>query len=285
VILFAVLAAFIGMFSPFWGLIFITITGYKYYPRKYVFYAVFAGVVLLFGILFPKAISTYTAYDLIMGVGIGSYLIFVNIFKDFNYLRTLLQVTLYFIFFGVIRHLLFHKVIIENINLIFAQYDKMLQGGIIENGEQLELIRQVSENLHEFFITCNPAIWIVMLTLGAYLGLLLLSRKLFIKWEHKKIQIPFAIIYLLLIILVFILFQNTRTIGLNGLLVIAPLFLIQGISLLHFYWGNYLKNHKFLLVLLILAFIFNPYLIFLLILIGLVDVWFNFRKIHIDGGN
>ena len=240
---------------------------------------------MLFGILFPNAITIYTAYDVIMGVGIGSYLIFANIFKDFNYLRTLVQVTFYFIVFGVIRHLLFHKVITENINLVFAQYDKMLQNGLMQDNAQMELTRQLSENLKEFFINYNPAIWIMMPTLGTYLGLLLLSRKLFIKWEHKTVQMPFTLIYLLLAILLFVLFQDTRTIGLNGLLIVTPLFLIQGISLLHYYWGNYLKKHKFLLILLILAFFFNPYLILLLILIGLVDVWFNFRKIHINGGN
>jgi hypothetical protein len=206
-------------------------------------------------------------------------------FKDFNYLRTLLQVTFYFIVFGVIRHLLFHKVITENINFVFNQYDELLQNGLMRNNEQIELTRQLSESLREFFINYNPAIWIMMLTLGAYLGLVLLSRKLFIKWEHKTMQLPFSVIYLLLAILVFVLFQDTRTIGLNGLLIITPLFLIQGISLLHFYWGDFLKKHKFLLVLLVLAFFFNPYLILLLILLGLVDVWFNFRKIHINGGN
>ncbi|MDY6915314.1 MAG: DUF2232 domain-containing protein [Candidatus Cloacimonadota bacterium] len=284
-ILFAVLAVVIGIFSPFWGLIFITATGYKYYPRKYVFYAVFAGVVLFLGVLFPNTITTYTAYDLIFGVGIASYLIFVNIYKDFDYLRTILQVTFFYIVFGVIRYLLFQDVLTENINFIFSKYNEIIMNTYQGNEQQMEIIRRVSENLREFFINFNPAIWIVTITVGAYLGLLLLSHKIFIKWEHKTIQMPFALIYLLLVALIFVLSDTTRKFGLNGLLVMAPLFMIQGFSLLHYYWGDFLKKYKLLLILLILAFIFNPYLLLLLILIGFVDIWFNFRKIHIDGGN
>ena len=64
--------------------------------------------------------------------------------------------------------------------------------------------------------------------------------------------------------------------------------LIQGISILEFYWGDFFKKSKFLLFLLIFSMVFNYFILILVALIGLTDIWFNFRKIYmeeIDGNN
>jgi uncharacterized protein YybS (DUF2232 family) len=69
---------------------------------------------------------------------------------------------------------------------------------------------------------------------------------------------------------------------------IAPLFLIQGISNLDFYWGDFFKRSKILLFLLVVSMVFNYFILILVALIGLTDIWFNFRKIdmeEIDGSN
>ena len=48
-----------------------------------------------------------------------------------------------------------------------------------------------------------------------------------------------------------------------------------------FYWGKFFKKSKFLLVLLIISIIINIPIIILIVLMGVADIWFNFRKIHI----
>jgi len=77
----------------------------------------------------------------------------------------------------------------------------------------------------------------------------------------------------------FIILRN-KTVSLNGLLIVAPLYLIQGVAVLDFFWGKFLARTVILRFFLMIALMLNPYMMIMVTFTGLFDVWFNFRKIY-----
>ena len=140
-----------------------------------------------------------------------------------------------------------------------------------------DIIEKIRNLINNYF----PAVWTSVIIVAIYLGALMVSKRDIRKWNHKIVQLPYFIVYLLLGILFFCIFPSTRIWGYNGLFMIAPVFLIQGISVLDFYWGNYFRKSKFLLFFLIISMILNYFLLLLVALMGVFDIWFNFRKIYI----
>ncbi|MCK4312952.1 MAG: DUF2232 domain-containing protein [Candidatus Cloacimonetes bacterium] len=277
----AVLSALIALFSPFWGLIFIINFGYKYQNRKNVFYCVFAGAII-FLMIIGKFFDIVTLFDILIGVGISSAYYFRNIQKKYDYQKTILIISFVNIGYAIVRHLVFGKILLRNLNEVFQQYAELIKSNFQENSEQFFLALEITEKAKLLMINYYPAIWAITIIFAIYLTSIFFSKKAVKKWEHKKVRLPFFLVYILIAILIFVISPNTRNIGMNGLLMLTPLFLIQGISLLDFYTGNFFKKHRFFLIFFILSVVLNYYLIILLAFTGLLDTWFNFRKIEIS---
>lgn len=126
----------------------------------------------------------------------------------------------------------------------------------------------------------QPAMWTLGATLSAYIGMLFLVRGLPMRWRLDRIRIPFHVVYPLLIGMALLLIPATRASGINLLLMLSGLFLIQGISVLHYFWKSMLKRAPLLTVILIVAIALNPFFIVLIALAGVVDAWFNLRKLE-----
>jgi len=281
VISIAVLSALIALFSPFWGLIFIINFGYKYQNQKIVFYCVFAGSII-FLMIIGKFFDIVRLFDILIGVGISSAYYFRNIHRKYDYKKTILIISFANIGYAFVRHLVFGKILLRNLNEVFQQYEELIKSNFQENSEQFFLALEITEKAKLFMINYYPAIWAITIIFAIYLASIFFSKKAMKKWEHKKVRLPFFLVYILIAILIFVVFPNTRKIGMNGLLMLTPLFLIQGISLLDFYTGNFFKKHRIFLIFFILSVILNYYLIVLLAFTGLLDTWFNFRKIEIS---
>jgi uncharacterized protein YybS (DUF2232 family) len=92
---------------------------------------------------------------------------------------------------------------------------------------------------------------------------------------------PYFFIYLLILAMIIFILPNWKTTGINAMVILAPIFLIQGISILDFFWGEFFRRSKLLLFLLIISMVVNIPILILVGLIGLLDIWFDFRKIRI----
>ena len=100
-------------------------------------------------------------------------------------------------------------------------------------------------------------------------------------------QIPWHFAWGVIIALAFMLSNNFAgwelggIIGMNIMFILSPIFLIQGLAVLVFYYHKW--QISFLLKVLLLAIIvlFFPYVIMLLLIIGLLDPLFNYRRLDI----
>jgi len=279
VILIACLSAVISAFSPFWGLIIIFALGVKYQDRSqlYRFYSTFFITIVI--LYFGRLIDVISFSDILIGVALSSYLYFRILLKRYDYLYSILSIFIINLIYGVIRHLLFSKRILLNISIVAEEYMKILQETIQDNSEKLMFISDLLETMKTIMANYYPGIWVITIIAGIYIGSLIISAKMQSKWSHKIVRLPYELVYFLIIVLGLFLIDKTRIFGINGILMLIPLFIIQGMSILDFYWGEYIRKAKILIVLMVIAMVFNPYLIIIIAVLGLTDMWFNFRKI------
>ncbi len=239
----------------------------------------FGFVALLF--IF-RMLDVISVTDLSIGVGLTSALYLWSLHRTLNYINALISVFFMNIIYAILRMIIFGKQYAEIIAEVLGKYREFVTQSFQNNDEQLTLALKFTETFQELFTKYYIGIWVFTIVLAIYIGSLLLSKNGSLKLEHKKIQMPFYLIYILIIALAGFLLPNTHTSGINALIMIAPLFLIQGISIIDFYWGNFIKRSKFLLFLLIFSMVFNYFIFILVALLGLTDIWFNFRKIDME---
>lgn len=274
----AVLAAIIASISPFWGLIFIISFCGKYLNQRNLLLVIFGFMaVILFA---AKIIDITTFADIVFGVGFAAFLYFLAFTKTMSYLHSILTAYVTNVIYAVIRHFLLGNILNANVAKLMEGYKQIINSSMQSNPENLEMTLAILNSTEEIFAKFYIGIWIVSMTFAVYFGTMLLSRRTMIKWQHRKIAMPFFFIYLLIIALVLFLLPNMKTSGINALAILAPIFLIQGISILDFYWGDFFKKSRFLFFLLIISMVFNYFIHILVALMGLLDIWFDFRKIR-----
>ncbi|MCF7792601.1 MAG: YybS family protein [Candidatus Cloacimonetes bacterium] len=274
----AVLAAFITSLSPLGGMIFTLAYGGKYRENITRFLTVFLATGIL--LFITKIVDVVTFTDIFLGVGIAAAIYFFVLRKTGNYLFSILAAYGFDAIIAIIKKIAFGSIILDNINIALNTYQKLMESSFQNNPEQMDLGLQLMETTRQIFEQYYVGIWMLSIIVGLYLGTLIISKNSEIKWQHRFIQLQYESIYFVIAALILFVIPKWRILGMNALLILAPLFLIEGISILDFYWGDFFKKTKFLLFLLIISMVFNYFILSLIALIGLLDIWFDFRKIR-----
>jgi len=274
----AVLAAFITSLSPFGGMIFTLAYGGKYRENIKKFILTFIAVGL--GLYFGRIIDTITFVDVVFGIGVTVFAYFIILRKTGNYLYAMLSAYGFNLVLAVIKQLLYGDLIRENVSIVVDNYRKVMDASLQNNPEQLNLVLQLIETTQDLFTKYYVSIWAMSIISGLYLGTLIASKNSPHKLKHRFIRLRYESIYLLLAALIIVLIPSWQILGINALLILAPLFLIEGISILDFFLGDFFKKTKILLFLLIVSMVFNYFILSLIALLGLLDIWFYFRKIE-----
>lgn len=226
-----------------------------------------------------KLIDLIILADVMIGVVLAASVFIYTFFKYSKYFFSFLCAFAVNLVYSVFRFFALGKSFFDKINDASVQYMEILNAGIIKNEEQQAFFQEMFRTMEIIVRKYYLGIWVFVMTIALYLGILLFSRKMSVKWKHKEVRIEFYWIYGLIASLALFVFEGSRTVAINLLLIILPIFLIEGFSMIDFYWGNYFKKSKLLLYVMIIAIVLNPYLLGLIMLMGLTDVWFNYRKI------
>lgn len=277
----AIFAAIIAAISPFAGMIFTIYFGAKFQSKIYVFFSAFIGTAI--ALQFSKIIEPIMVLDLIFGIGIVSFIFIRSFISSYNYLYSLIKSALIAIIYAITRQILFSETIKQTAEIFVKEYNNFITDNFSGNPEQIEIMRTAVESTKLFLTKYYAGLWSGIIILAIFVASLLISKRSNIKWQIKYIRMPFASVYILIFTLILSLIANAQEYGINGLMIIAPFFLIQGISILTFFWSDFFKQTKILSLILVVFLLINPYLMILITLIGLFDIWFNFRKIN-NGG-
>lgn len=279
-ILLAVLSVVISTVSPFWGVIFIIAFSGRYQKNRNLFNIFFIGSIILLFLL--RIIDIISVIELLIGVGLSTSLFLWSLSRTLNFVNAIVSAFFLNIIYALVKVVVFGKQYTEMILDVINTYKEFVTESLQNNSEQLTLALEITDTFRELFIKFYPGIWVFSIIIAIYIGALFLSRKGTLPWDHKMVRLPYYLVYILIAALAGIVVPRTQTFGINALIMIAPLFLIQGISIIDFRWGDFFRRSKFLFFLLIISMVFNYFILVLVALIGLADIWFNFRKIDTE---
>ncbi len=285
-----VVAAILSLISPALALIFlIGISGKNLFlghVNAGILYAVFALVIT--GMWFGEVIETAQMADSILAVAGTSYLFMLILARFGSYLQAVLSAAGWISVYMATKAVLFGKFYHQLIANGFETFMQIVKEGDYTQ-EQIQVILDFWSNFKDFFLNYYPSAWILSMIIAIYLGAVILSRRIPLMWVHKRLRMPFPLVYLLIAGLVMFLIPLTNVIGGNVLISLTGLFLIQGVAILDFYWGKMFRESRVLSFILIFAILLNSYMLGLIALMGVFDIWFDFRKItnmeEIDEGH
>jgi uncharacterized protein YybS (DUF2232 family) len=154
--------------------------------------------------------------------------------------------------------------------------------------EQTELLRKNAADITRFLTNLLPALVLAGTTFFVWLNVLL-GRFLFQRhgmWypdfeDLSRWKIPDKIVWFLIVsgILVLLPVRVIRIVGLNILIILLFFYLFQGLSIINFYFNK--KNMPMFIRVFCYVLIFvQQFFLLLVVGLGLIDVWADFRKLE-----
>ena len=271
------------LLSPFLGLIFILAVGGRRLLRDRDSNSLFfAALVIATVVLFiTKAISILEVGDVIGGIVIVTWIFFRVLRERLDYQKAFLVAGLVQLSYSAVRTLTFGSIYRERIQTLFAGYDSIMKTTFLGTsaGAREQLVPLI-EQMKSILIDYQSAIWSLTMLLAMYLGALFLSKKLDVKWEHRKIRFPFWISYFVIGALALAILPTTRVLGLNALVMMSVFFVIQGLAITDYWSGSFLKSNRIAMIAIIFLMIVNVFFAIMIALLGLIDYWLDIRKIN-----
>ena len=218
--------------------------------------------------------------DTVCGIGLTALIYFYYLKSTHNYHIALMYSSGNGVLYGFVRQLLYGQFINDQISKSSYQSLEMMKDMFKDNPEFLALAEQSTQTSVTFFHNYGTAIWFMVIFFALYLGSLWLSARAKTNWNHAVFALPYWSAYLLITAMLFFLIPATRTTGVNLLLIILPCFMIQGIAVSFYFWKVTTTSNRFVLFLTISIILLNYIFILLLILLGIADLWLQFRQKH-----
>ncbi len=207
------------------------------------------------------------------GIGICLYLYLLKTKLDINLALTGLICLL--LVYSFVRSLVFAaglEAVAKQMTDMYSQYLQRYSSFKPDAGR----ITQV-QNL---FIRYQPAFWSSTQITAAFFGLLLFNRLSILKLPVRQISLPGFLIYPLLAALGLSLYPQTKVWGINLLISLLAAYLIQGTGVLSHFWSGVFARSRMLRTLFFITIIINYPVLALISFIGVLDAWFDFRKIR-----
>ncbi len=178
--------------------------------------------------------------------------------------------------YGFLRSHLYAETLI-----LFARQMSPLMANFMKNTMNAEIPQEMLSWMQKLWTTYQVSLWSVLSIIGAFLGLILFIRANPIKWQIRYLKVPYYVVYLLIAALFCLVYQPFRTTGINLTVSLGMLYLIQGTAVLSYLTGDFFQKAKILRFLVIMAAILNYPLLVLISFLGILDVWFDFRRLNI----
>lgn len=281
-VLVAIISAIVSFISPFWGLFLIVGFGAKYLvPKQNIVFWVVNLSLIVFAVIFAKDKIYYlTGFDAIFGALLGGAIFFWALNSSKSVAKAFSTIFLFELAVAVLRNYLFKEQISNTVLTAYNLYDSYIAQRLADAPDKMMLAKDMLLKVKSLLGLYQIAIWSISEMAFLYVASIVASKKKTIQLDHKKIRLPYVFVYFLIVFLLLALFKQTKILGLNLLISISILYLIQGLSILDFFWGKMFKRSKFLLFLVIMSLFLNTFVMILIALTGLTDVWLDYRKLN-----
>jgi len=168
----------------------------------------------------------------------------------------------------------------ESKNILQLSSEFYQQFGLSEEGlfNIDQVINQTINFLKETYLAFSFCIAIINSVFNYYFSSLTLNK---LGYDYKPDfsfrSLRFSRILAIIYIISIILFNNI--IGKNIFVIITFLLFMEGLSVLYYYFLKF-RNRRLIALILLTIFFFTPMINYLSLLIGFLDIWIDFRKLH-----
>jgi hypothetical protein len=218
--------------------------------------------------------------DLIIGAGASCLLLFYLINRKqelgFIFMALFTMNTLYV----WLRQLLFSDFMISRYNQSAVEAKMVISSRFPEQSEHYLIFSEMVDLSVKFYSLYSPGVWLSVMMLCLGIGYFLCFRKNEDMPGINDYQTHIYVLYGLVVALVLAIFTRYKVYGINFLIGLAPLYLLQGIGVISVRMGQWFQRYIILRVIGILCLVFNPYIALFISLIGLFDNFFDFRSLH-----
>jgi len=275
----AILAGFFAGFSPFWGLLIIVAYSYRYFQERNLKYAVSFFAAALLSVIFVNgqqiALSLFDAY---FGVGLVAFIFFKILADKRDLSQSLLYSSGVAAIYGILRQILFHQVLIEQMQQNSVMTTELSQELFSDNPEMLQLAMQSVESSVQIFTSYGVAIWFLVIISSLFAGIAWLTFKEKGIGVISAIKLPYGFVYPLIASMLLFLIPGLRVTGINVLLIVIPLFLIQGIAVNAYFLKHVMKGKNMIWVTVLLIIFLNYLYLIFLVFLGIADLWLQYRE-------
>ncbi len=278
----ALASLFISLLSPFLGYIFLVSIGgskilLKEKTRVTSFTIISIGIIILYIL---GLITVLEVSDIIGSVLLTSWIFIMTLIRTKDYTKALYYGCLSQIAYAIFRTILFSDIYQQRIETLFEGYESILGSGITAfssgNGQLEMILTQIKSILLDY----QMAIWGITMIFAVYIATLFLAKRSDYKWQHHLFRFPHSLIYLFILALGLAVIPYTRIFGLNSVLIIVIVFLLQGLAIVEYWCKKHLKNSRFVMLAIIILMFVNIFFALLVSLLGLIDNWLDIRKIN-----
>ena len=179
-----------------------------------------------------------------------------------------------------VRQYLFSEAIANQFSQAVEQVMFIAKDKFPENSEQFLIFSEMMDVSTHFYLSYSPGMWIAFMMLCLLIGYFIVFRKNEDYVPINQFQVHIYVCYITMFALGISLLPGVKLIGVNLLIAIMPLFLIQGMAVANQKMINWFSRSMLLKVMAIICIIINPYVVLFLSIIGLFDNWLDFRKIY-----
>jgi len=272
----------VTLLSPVIGYIYLVSVGGKYMyddTNKIISVPILliAGTLTLWSL---GMITILEVSDISVGVVLALIIFISTLRKNNNYVAAFFSAGLLQVLYAVIRSLLFGSVYKDRIDTFLTGYNAFVDHNVANLGNSVEAPSELIDTIIRLMVEYQAAIWSITMLLGMYLAMVFLAKRMSIEWKHHLIRFPYWFSYVLIIVLCLAIIPDTRTIGINGLLMIMVFFLIQGLSITDFIARNHFKKSRFIMIATIILIIVNFFFAIFIATIGMLDYWLDIRKLN-----
>lgn len=274
-ILYPLILGILGMLSPWLGLILLlsfaakTISLSLVKPVQSIALFFVAPLAALF--LDTDIATRLMALDAIFGCG-ALILVFMLTLKRNHILSESLMLSfIALVGYGMLR------------NWLFGTYQNQLfDAGIVALKDQFGamLDQKMLDQMLPLWRSLLPAVWTISQGLALLVGYLVFQKLLKVPNAWQNMRFPGIYNLLVIAVIPLYLFEQTRMLGLNALIALCFIPLLQGVSVM---WSKLGLIFSSRIVVSILMIIFTLYANILLVLLGFADMWLTKRN-SIPGG-
>lgn len=218
----------------------------------------------------------------LIGSGLAFYVFFVTLMRTLSPARALVAIGWVALLYGFVLQFFFQEATaayLTELTKVFDQSFASMEKTLQPDERQRLMLKDLAGSFRFMIGHYYFSVFGALLVIFAWLGQLLLARKIIFPINNAHLRMPDYLVWGLIIGLGAVWVPGLRTFGVNLMILLSAFYLIQGLAVIEFHWKRFMIRSRLFTIVLVVALLTNQFMLLLVVAMGLADFWFDFRKI------